>query len=609
VLVPVRFQRVALPALCLASLALGCATERRESKAGAPRARGALDGGLVARAGADASASPHADASAPPHADASAPLRPDASGASARPNNDAVTVDAGDHPTQLPDGIAQASLLPARVRRLSNAEYDATVQALLATERSPAKEFPPDLRQDGFTVNANQRIDAVVVERLMDAADRLATEAQENGTLAELAPCDGSEPRVCARDFIESFGARAYRRPLDDDEVDALLALYDTGADGAEYEDGIAHVVRGLLQSAGFLYLTELGDGDLSESGAVQLGPYELASAMSYLLTSGPPDDTLLAKARTGALSEPATRAAEARRLFDEAPGAKDTAVRWIREWLGIDRVDESAKDTLVYPNFPSDKPSIVAESRDFVRAVAFESTGTVSELFGATWTVGSGPLGLYQQDGPGPIDGSVALTDRVGILNQAAFLTRYATATESHPVFRGVALARRVVCLHLDSPASFNIQVVPPLPDPTLTTRERYDVHSRDEICTGCHEVIDPFGFSFEHFDGMGAYRDLDNGKPVDSSVELLAQSPVDGEYADSNELARALSKSDDVSECFARFMYRAAAAAGDQAATPGESEFLDFWHTLPKDARGNLVDTLIATIQSPYFGWRDRL
>ena len=81
-------------------------------------------------------------------------------------------------------------LIPARVRRLANAEYDASVQALLSTQRRPASEpdFPPDLRRDGFTVNAAQRVDAVIIERLADAADALATEAQTNGTLARLAP-------------------------------------------------------------------------------------------------------------------------------------------------------------------------------------------------------------------------------------------------------------------------------------------------------------------------------------------------------------------------------------------------------------------------------------
>ena len=68
-----------------------------------------------------------------------------------------------------------------------------------------------------------------------------------------------------------------------------------------------------------------------------------------------------------------------------------------MREWLGIDCIDASAKDSLVYPTFEDQKPSIVAESQDFVRAVAFESTGTVGELLGARWTVSSGPLALYQ--------------------------------------------------------------------------------------------------------------------------------------------------------------------------------------------------------------------
>ena len=201
-------------------------------------------------------------------------------------------------------------------------------------------------------------------------------------------------------------------------------------------------------------------------------------------------------------------RITAARRLLSKEPRAKDTVVRLVREWLGIDRIDASAKDSLVYPGFENEQARIVAESRDFVRAVAFESTGNVSELLGAHWTVSSGPLALYRTAGDGPIPGSTRLADRVGILNQAAFLASYALAHESrHPISprrrRGAA---RVACMGLDSPASFNIQVIPPAPDPTVTTRQRYDVHVKDAICAGCHDIIDPFGFSFEHYDGMGS-------------------------------------------------------------------------------------------------------
>jgi len=504
---------------------------------------------------------------------------------------------------------ALTQLLPARIRRLATSEYDATVHALLSTAQSPASaaDFPPDLRQDGFTVNDAQRVDAVIIERLADAAEVLASEAARNGSLARLAPCPNDVDAIrCAEDFITSFGARMYRRPLSHEEQSALETLYAIGAEGSTYLDGIVQVTRGLLQSAGFLYLTELGDGTAPSGAHVELTQDELAASLSYFLTSGPPDEELLAKAAVGALSDPAEREAEARRIFRSNPLAKETAVRLVREWLGIDAIADSAKDSLIYPEFEQLKPKIVAESVDFVRAVAFESKGTVSELFNATWTVNSGPLSLYTTVGPGPIEGTSTLLGRVGVLNQAAFLATYANAHESHPIFRGVAVARRVTCYPLDSPASFNLQVVAPAPDPSKTTRERFSVHPADGICAGCHDVIDPYGFSFEHFDGMGAYRTQEHGRAVDSSVVVKVQGDLAGAYVDGNQFGAALARSDSVRECFARFMYRAASATGDSAATPGETEFVDLWRNSPLGAQGNIVETLIAYVKNPTFTTR---
>jgi Protein of unknown function (DUF1592)/Protein of unknown function (DUF1588)/Protein of unknown function (DUF1595)/Protein of unknown function (DUF1587) len=508
--------------------------------------------------------------------------------------------------------VAASPFLPARIRRLANAEYDATVRKLLSTSTSPASkpDFPPDFRQGGFTVNDAQRIDAVLVERLAAAADRLATEAQQNGTLARLAPCRHvARARSCARAFIKTFGPKVYRRPLADGEIRALLALYDVGAEGATYTDGVTHVLRGLLQSAGLLYVTELGDPRTDPKSdperAVTLTPYEIASSLSYFLTSAPPDDELLAKAVAGALYDPAEREAEARRLLRDDPLAQQSVVRLVREWLGIDRIERSSKDTLVYPEFPDEKPKIVAESHDFVAAVAFRASGTVSELLDANWTVDSGPLALYDIAGEGPIAGTTRV-DRVGILNQAAFLATYANAHESHPVFRGVAIARRVACLKLDSPTAFDIIVVPPVPDPRKTTRERFRIHSQDSLCQICHSMIDPFGFSFEHFDGIGAFRSRENGRLVDSSVVVKQRAEYDGPYADSNALAAALAQSDSVRACFARFMFRAGAATGDPAAGAAESQFLDEWRATPAAAQGNIVETLVAFVKRPGFTQR---
>jgi len=234
-----------------------------------------------------------------------------------------------------------AALLPARIRRLANAEYDATVGQLLSTRTRPAAAvgFPPDFRQGGFTVNDAQRIDTVLVERLAEAADALVTEARASGLLTRIAPCGrAARARSCARSFIRTFAPKVYRRPLDADEATALLALYDAGAGGATYQNGIAHVLRGLLQSAGLLYLTELGHAS-SGDGTITLTRYEIASSLSYFLTSAPPDDELLATAATGALLDPSAREAQARRLLETEPLAQDGVVRLVREWLGIDRI------------------------------------------------------------------------------------------------------------------------------------------------------------------------------------------------------------------------------------------------------------------------------
>jgi hypothetical protein len=510
-------------------------------------------------------------------------------------------------------------LLPARIRRLANAEYDASVHELLSTTQSPASgsDFPPDFRQNGFTVNEAQRVDSVIVQRLFAAAEALAAEAKQNGTLGRLAPCANmsSQATECARKFVTTFGAKVYRRELVNEEITALVGLYTVGADGATYEDGIAHTLRGLLQSAGFLYLTELGSGSPAADGSIALTPHEIAASLSYFLTSAPPDEQLLKKAVDGDLADPAVREAEARRLLANDPLAQDSAVRVVREWLGIDRVISSSKDSLVYPEFDAHKPKIVAESTDFVKAVAFRSTGNVSELLGAPWTVESGPIGqlpLYKVGGNGPLGGTKQV-DRVGILNQAAFLSVYANAHESHPVLRGVAIGRRVACLDLPSPTTLNVQVVPPVPDPAKTTRQRFEIHSEDSMCATCHDVIDPFGFAFEQFDGMGAHRLIgedgktkENGRDVDSSVTVATGLDFDGTYPDSNQLATALSQSEAVRTCFARFMFRAASATSDAAVKPSEDAFVEAWRAIPAAAQGNILETLVAYVKSPSFAAR---
>jgi hypothetical protein len=154
-----------------------------------------------------------------------------------------------------PEPSSAAGLIPERIRRLSNAEFNGTVRALLGTELAPGHHFAPDIRQAGFTENEAQQVDAVLGKQLFAAAEKLAAEAR--GRIAQLAPCaTPTDAEACARNFIASFGARAYRRPLEPEEATGLLEVFRAGALDAKYEDGIELVMRAVLQSAGMLYMT-----------------------------------------------------------------------------------------------------------------------------------------------------------------------------------------------------------------------------------------------------------------------------------------------------------------------------------------------------------------
>jgi hypothetical protein len=507
-------------------------------------------------------------------------------------------------------------LLPARIRRLTNAEYDASVRALLGSPSTMAPMFPPDSRQGifargGYTLNDAQRVDPVLAKQLSDSATAAVAEARSSGRLANLAPCSNatSGGEACAKTFITSFGAKAYRRALTDAESTALLTVYKTGANGGTYNDGIDLAVQALLQSAGFLYITEIGAGATPGTADVMLTNDEGASVLSYLLAASPPDDTLLNMARSGGLVDAAGRETQARRLLGTKAG-QDAMVRFVREMFSLDQMAVTDKDTTAYPDFAAAKTSIVNETNDFVREVLTKSTGTIGELLSADWTIADATLAkVYGATSAGTSHTSLAASKRRGILNQAGFLSVFAHASESGPVLRGVAIMRQVACMPLKSPTELNIDVTPPPFDSSKTMRQRFTDHAADPKCSACHKNIDAFGFSFETYDGMGAARKVVNGKPtennqtVDTAVTLATGLDFDGTYADSNALAVALSTSAQVRNCLARQIFRSSTGRSDASVTASEEAFVNFWKQLPADKQGNVLETLVSYVKNPTF------
>jgi hypothetical protein len=279
-----------------------------------------------------------------------------------------------------------------------------------------------------------------------------------------------------------------------------------------------------------------------------------------------------------------------------------------------VDAILETGKDSNVYEAFTDEvRVSMNGEAEAFIDAVV-ATGGTVGELLGADWTLVDPELApIYGVTYPGGGDFqrvSLADTRRRGILNQGAFLSVFAHASESSPVLRGVALLERLVCQPPASPATLDRVIpAPPQPDDTNTTRERFEMlHSTDPFCAGCHGTIDAMGFSFEAFDGMGQFRTTENGKPINSVTTVTSDMGMDfsGTYADSAELATALSESAVVRACFARHLFRSAAAASGVEVQPSEDSFVRLWEKDPVAEPGSITQSIVAYVTSPLFVYR---
>jgi hypothetical protein len=460
---------------------------------------------------------------------------------------------------------------PRRLRLLTRSEYASTVADLLFVPRPSVDNLPVESVVDGFDNNAGA---AVVTNRHLDeylaTAERIAVTAipLSRGRLAPCAPAAG-----CDRTFVTSFGQRAFRRPLSNEEITRYLGLFAPDVTGGSFDKGVELVIRTMLSSPYFLYRSEMGER--AADGTYKLSPYEIATAMSYFLWGTTPDDQLLEAARSGALARPDGFETSARRLIDDRR-SRPAVLAFFRQWLGTDGFLFTNKDATVYPTFDEAVRKAMVEEQDaFVSHAVFEGTGKLDELYNADYVFASLPLarfygltggGATAQKMPGRTAPQTGL--RGGLLLLGSVLGMHAHPNESSPVRRGVFVRSRLMCQSLPSPPE-NLNIMPPGLDPTLTTRARFARHSTEELCKGCHKFIDPIGFGFERYDGVAAYRGEEHGLPVDATGQVVGledlnadtSTPFDGPA----QLASLLAGSPNAQACFARQMFRYARGGED--------------------------------------------
>lgn len=494
----------------------------------------------------------------------------------------------------------------APLRRMTRSEYNATVRDLLGDDTKPARDFALEEEALGFNNNAaNLVTSAALAEKYMLAAEGIAARAITTGS-----PQIGCDPvalgaEACARQFIERFGKRAYRRPLRSEESAQLLEQFTLGSADGTFEEGLQLVVQTALQSPQFLYRVELGQPALGGEAVVKLDGWETASRLSYLLWGSMPDDALFAAAEQGSLATPAQIEAQARRMLED-PKAHEAVANFHEQWLDYDRIANVGKDAATYPSWSPEIGSLMhEETRQFLDDVVFGPSGGLGALLTSPTTFLNEKLatfyGVTGATGEGFQRVTLDPAQRAGVLTLGTLLTINAHSNQTSPVHRGKLVRERLLCANIPPPPP-NVMVKAPEPDPNSTARQRFAQHSMDPSCKGCHTLMDPIGFGFESFDGMGRFRTVDGSAPIDASGDLVG-TDVDGHFNGVSELAAKLSQSQQVASCYATQWFRFAYGRGESDA---DTCSLAALRTRLQASSGNIKELLVALTQTDAFLYR---
>jgi hypothetical protein len=492
------------------------------------------------------------------------------------------------------DAPACAVRGPRMTRRLSNLQLRNTLQAVFQDSNVPVGDVLNDPVIHGFKADATQSVVRDLdAQLIMNNAESVADWAASQ-KLGQLTSCQSMDA-TCVRGFVETIGKKLYREPVPASSVDAYVEMF-----GAEpsFADGARAVISAMLQSSYVLYRRELGA--VGDDGLYHLTPYELASSLSYMLTNGPPDDTLMAAADQGRLATRADLDREAARLLGTQQS--ETAFgNFVRNWLVIDDLSTRAKMDPTNQLTDAIRTAMLRETALLFMNV-LRSDAKISELFTASYTFLDQALAGYYGLGGGGGNNFQrvelpASTRGRGLLGNGSILTRHALADRSSPVQRGKLVRERLLCEELQPPPP-NVNTNLPVPTGVVTTRQRYKEHSENPFCFTCHSRIDPVGFAFEYFDGFGRKRDQEFGMPIDATGTLAGMADGDIALNGLDSLSTYLATSEQARDCLVHYLSYTAYGLENCSEDAIKTELAA--------SNGSLKSVVMAVIHAPQFTTR---
>lgn len=423
--------------------------------------------------------------------------------------------------------------VPGRQEEVVPARY-------LSRQRFPSSfvattPFPPDDRSVGYErgTSVSKAWDAATTDGAIETAAYIEQHLEELSRVK----ADARDRADRLREFCHKFAERAFRRPLSDLERELYVDRQFAGMDDPAV--AVKRSVLLVLKSPRFLYQNledEVVDG------------YDIAARLSFALWDSLPDDELLSAAREGRLATREQVVAQAERMAKDIR-AQAKLREFLAQWLKLDHIQELSKDPQQFADFNPQIASDLRTSLDLMidevitsDAADFRTLLTGDELF-----LNGRLAKFYGAELPEEADFQKVKLEpdaRAGVLTHPYLLAGFAYTSTSSPIHRGVFIARSVLGRSLRPPPEAVSPLAPDL-HPDLTTRERVILQTQAEMCMSCHNLINPLGFTLEHFDAVGRYRKEEKGKPIDASGSYLARTGEEAKFAGVRDLARYLADS----------------------------------------------------------------
>lgn len=333
----------------------------------------------------------------------------------------------------------------------------------------------------------------------------------------------------CATTILSRLARRAYRRPVNEDDLSTLLGFFDRGREnGGSFDRGIQLALERLLVDPDFLLRIERDPDSVEPERPYRLSDMDVASRLSFFLWGSLPDDLLLDVAEQGNLTDPGQLEVQVRRMLNDSRSRSlvdDFAV----QWLHLRNLEDVKGDPVPFPDFDDNLVDAFYEETTRFLSSTLNEDRSILELLDADYTFVNERLARHY--GIQGIYGSrfrkVTVPDREqrgGLLGHGGLLAISSYPTRTSPVLRGKWLLDTI----FGAPAPTPPADVPPLPargegGNTTSVRDRLERHRQAPACAACHATIDPPGFALENFDGLGAWRNVDEfGNPIDATATM---------------------------------------------------------------------------------------